>query len=65
MLDKEFVRRELIKMGFMGDGEIPTLSDEFKAKTAIRYIEVYEKITGETFIPAKEITTEQIITAIS
>ena len=65
MLDKEFVRRELIKMGFMGDGEIPTLSDDFKAKTATRYIEVYEKITGETFTPAKEISAKEIITAIS
>ena len=55
MLDKEFVRRELISMGFMGEGEIPDLSDEFKIKTALRYIQVYERITGNTFKPAGKI----------
>ena len=64
MLDKEFVRRELIAIGFMGEGEIPKLSDEFKAKTAIRYIEVFEKITGQEFKPAQKISSEQILSLI-
>ena len=65
MLDKEFVRRELIKMGFMGDGEIPKLSDDFKAKTAVRYIEVFEKITGQKFIPAEKIDLDKIVKKIT
>ncbi len=33
----------------MGDGEMPEITDEVKIETARRYIEAYEKITGQTF----------------
>ena len=49
MLDKEFVRGPLIERGFMGDGEIPELSDEFRVEIAQRYIELYERICGIEF----------------
>lgn len=54
MLDKEFVRGHLIERGFMGDGELPLLSDEFRIDTAMKYIEAYERLTGKTFIPATD-----------
>lgn len=49
MLDKEFVRRELIKRGFSGEGKPPILEDSFRVDTAERYMEAYESITGKSF----------------
>lgn len=52
MLDKEFVRKELISLGYMGEGTPPTLSDDFRVETALRYIQAFEKITGKKFEPS-------------
>ena len=51
-LSKEFVREWLIKQGFQGlEGQkIPLISSEFVQTISERYIELYEKITGEKFI---------------
>ena len=51
-LSKEFVRQWLIANKFQGkDGQtIPEMSDEWVTEISNRYIELYEKITGETFI---------------
>ena len=51
-LSKEFVRQWLIENGFQGkDGQkIPEMSDEFIESVSNRYIELFEKITGEKFI---------------
>lgn len=53
-LSKEFVRQWLIEHDFQGlDGQtMPVMSDEFVQMVSDRYIELYEKITGETFIKA-------------
>jgi len=51
MLDKEFVRRWLIEQGYMGDGTPPEFTDEFRVDTAMKYIELCERITGEPFQP--------------
>lgn len=53
-LSKEFVRQWLIENGFQGKtGQvIPEMSDEIVGKISDRYIELYEKITGETFVPS-------------
>ncbi len=53
-LSKEFVRKWLIENGFQGlEGQtMPIMSDEMLGLTSKRYIELYEKITGENFIPA-------------
>lgn len=50
-LSKEFVREWLIQHDFMGkEGQIPpVMSDEFVASVTDRYIELYEKITGNSF----------------
>jgi phosphoribosylaminoimidazole-succinocarboxamide synthase len=51
-LSKEFVREWLMANGFQGkDGQkIPEMTDEIIASISERYIELYEKITGEKFI---------------
>lgn len=53
-LSKEFVRQWLIQNGFQGlEGQtVPEMSDDYIAMVSDRYIELYEKITGETFVRA-------------
>ena len=53
-LSKEFVRQWLIRKGFQGlEGQIiPQMSDDYIVTVSERYIELYENITGETFIKA-------------
>lgn len=53
-LSKEFVRRWLIENRFQGkEGQtIPTMSDEWVNEISSRYIELYEKITGNKFVKA-------------
>jgi len=51
-LSKEFVRKWLIENGFQGkDGQVvPVMTKEIVASISERYIELYEKITGEKFV---------------
>jgi len=51
-LSKEFVRQWLIENGFQGlrGQQIPEMSDEKINEISDRYIELYENITGETFV---------------
>lgn len=51
-LSKEFVRQWLIENDFQGkEGQIlPEMSDEYINSVSERYIELYEKITGEAFV---------------
>ena len=51
-LSKEFVREWLMANGFQGkEGQkVPVMTDEFVDEISGRYIELYEKITGEKFI---------------
>ena len=53
-LSKEFVRQWLISNGFQGlEGQtVPYMSDEYIETVSERYIELYENITGETFVKA-------------
>jgi phosphoribosylaminoimidazole-succinocarboxamide synthase len=55
-LSKEFVREWLIKNGFMGQpGQgVPEMSDEFVNSVSERYIELYEKLTGDKFYPVED-----------
>ena len=52
-LSKEFVREWLIANDFMGkEGQtVPVMSDEWVDTISRRYIELYEKVIGETFRP--------------
>jgi len=51
-LSKEFVREWLIEQGFKGEAgqAVPHMSDDFIQRVSDRYIELFEKITGEKFI---------------
>lgn len=51
-LSKEFVRQWLISNGFQGlEGQtVPEMSDDYVTSVSNRYIELYENITGETFV---------------
>lgn len=52
-LSKEFVREWLIENGFMGhEGQsVPEMTDEVVFSISARYIELYEQVIGEKFIP--------------
>mgnify|MGYP000309588977 CR=1 FL=1 len=51
-LSKEFVRQWLIENGFQGkEGQtVPEMSKEFVNSVSDRYIELFENITGDTFV---------------
>ncbi|MDT3404988.1 phosphoribosylaminoimidazolesuccinocarboxamide synthase [Mucilaginibacter terrae] len=51
-LSKEFVRKWLIENGFQGkDGQtVPVMTPEIVKSISDRYIELYEQITGKTFV---------------
>lgn len=53
-LSKEFVRQWLISHNFQGlEGQtLPEMSDDYIVSVSERYIELYENITGETFVKA-------------
>lgn len=62
-LSKEFVRQWLIERNFQGkEGQvIPEMSGEFVNQVSERYIELYEKITGEEFVKGKDENIESRI----
>ena len=53
-LSKEFVRQWLIANNFQGlEGQtVPEMTDEYIKTVSERYIELYENITGDTFVKA-------------
>ncbi|MDD3387912.1 MAG: phosphoribosylaminoimidazolesuccinocarboxamide synthase [Prevotella sp.] len=55
-LSKEFVRQWLIERNFMNEpGQtMPEITDEYAESVSERYIELYERITGEKFDKASE-----------
>ena len=68
-LSKEFVREWLIENNFMGkEGQhVPEMTDEWIAIIRNRYIELYEKLIGEKFIPqtlSDEETREKILASL-
>jgi phosphoribosylaminoimidazole-succinocarboxamide synthase len=56
-LSKEFVREWLMSKGFQGlDGQqMPEMPNDFVSLVSERYIELYERMTAQPFIP---VTTE-------
>lgn len=49
MLDKEPIRRWLIERGFMGEGELPEIDDNYRLTLRDHYISSASRITGEVF----------------
>ncbi|MFO7829949.1 MAG: phosphoribosylaminoimidazolesuccinocarboxamide synthase [Bacteroidales bacterium] len=62
-LSKEFVREWLMEQGFQGEEgqQVPEMPEEFVNLVSERYIELYEKITGDKFVKAD---ANQIISRI-
>jgi phosphoribosylaminoimidazole-succinocarboxamide synthase len=51
MLDKENIRQWLIQThGFSGHGKPPPLTDDVRVMLARKYVDVYERLTGEQFV---------------
>lgn len=68
-LSKEFVREWLIENNFMGkEGQrVPEMSEEWISIIRNRYIELYEKLIGEKFIPetlSDEETQKRILSSL-
>jgi phosphoribosylaminoimidazole-succinocarboxamide synthase len=68
-LSKEFVREWLIENNFMGkEGQtVPAMNDEWITTISNRYIELYEKVIGEKFVPqtlTDEETYQRILYAL-
>ncbi|MDY6801832.1 MAG: phosphoribosylaminoimidazolesuccinocarboxamide synthase [Bacteroidota bacterium] len=53
-LSKEFVREWLMQQGFQGEEgqKVPEMPEEFVNQVSERYIELFEKITGDRFVKA-------------
>lgn len=69
-LSKEFVREWLIANNFMGkEGQtVPAMGDEWINTISERYIELYEKVIGESFRPqslSAEETYQRVLYALS
>ena len=68
-LSKEFVREWLIENNFMGkEGQqVPEMNEEWISIIHNRYVELYEKLIGEKFVPEElsaEETEKRIIAAL-
>jgi len=65
-LSKEFVREWLIENNFMGkEGQVvPAMSDEWISTISNRYIELYEKVIGQKFVP-EDLTDNETFSRIS
>jgi len=61
-LSKEFVRQWLINNGFQGkEGQkVPEMTPEIVRSISDRYIELYEKVTGDNFIKSDNTSLDQI-----
>jgi phosphoribosylaminoimidazole-succinocarboxamide synthase len=59
-LDKEVVRRALADVGYRGDGDPPELGADVIGATTDRYIDAFERVTGQTFAPGSYPVDERI-----
>ncbi len=59
--DKEYLRIELKKLGFTGDGIPPQLPQELVAEVSRRYVEVFERITEQRIVFEGENIQERIV----
>jgi phosphoribosylaminoimidazole-succinocarboxamide synthase len=52
MLDKENLRQWLItERGFSGQGTPPAIPDDVRISLSQKYVDAYERITGQEFTP--------------
>ena len=53
MLDKEVARRWLITRGFHGEGEVPSIADEWRVEVGAHYLKSAEMILGQGYSPVQ------------
>jgi phosphoribosylaminoimidazole-succinocarboxamide synthase len=51
--DKEFIRLAYVANGYRGEGTPPTMPDALWVTLSQRFIEIYEMLTGEKFVPGE------------
>jgi phosphoribosylaminoimidazole-succinocarboxamide synthase len=59
-LDKEPLREWLVERGFRGDGPPPTLTDDVRVTTAMRYIALAEELTQQPFAVTEQTARERV-----
>jgi len=64
-LDKEVVRRALADIGYTGEGPVPELSPAVWSATTDRYIDAYERLTGNSFVPGNYPAGPRIVAALA
>lgn len=63
--DKEPVRLALAEIGFRGDGPVPDLPPDVWAAASARYVELFERLTGQGFVPGERPAEERIRTNLA
>ena len=58
--DKEYLRLWFARQGYRGEGTPPAMPDDFVAEVAARYVAIYERLTGEPFVPGAQPAAERI-----
>ena len=58
--DKEPLRLWLGSAGYKGDGEPPAVDKQVIAATSSRYVELYERLTGSSFVPGARPINDRI-----
>ncbi len=58
--DKEPVRLALRAVGYTGDGSPPQMDDEVWESASARYVEIYERLTGENFVPGQQPVSDRL-----
>ena len=49
--DKEFIRLAYVERGYRGEGDPPAMPIDLWASASQRYIDIFERLTNESFIP--------------
>jgi phosphoribosylaminoimidazole-succinocarboxamide synthase len=65
-LSKEFVREWLMENGFQGQEgqQVPEMTNEVVNRISERYIELYEYVTGKTFVK-EDVNTDELVAKIT
>jgi phosphoribosylaminoimidazole-succinocarboxamide synthase len=63
--DKEPVRLALRAAGYRGDGPPPRLNAEVWAEASRRYVTLFERLTGQPFVPAARPAAERTRSAVA
>ena len=63
-LDKDYIRRYFLGLGYQGDGPVPAMTDDVRIEAARRYITAYERITGSSFEPNQQEPLSRIARAL-